>query len=78
MPDLSSLTRPPYIFLIVGAIFLSAAVVWTYMGKAWIRFYGWAYRAKEPKRFWWEVAMYSLVGVCFIARFLYEVSGLSN
>jgi hypothetical protein len=71
MPDLYYLLRPPYIFLILGVISFSAAVVWTYTGKAWVRFDGWVYRAKEPKWFWWEVALYYLVGVLFIGISLY-------
>jgi hypothetical protein len=78
MPDWKSLPEPPYVFLIVGGIFLSAAVVWTYMGKAWVRFNGWVYRAKEPKWFWWQVVVRFFFGIVFIARFLYDVFGPSN
>ena len=74
MPDLPSLLRPPYIYLILGVISFSAAVVWTSIGKAWTRFYGWVYRAKEPKQFWLVVALYYLGGVFFIGIFLYMVT----
>jgi hypothetical protein len=73
MPDWHS-QLPPYSLLILGAISFSAAVVWTCTGKAWVRFHGWVYRAKEPNRFWWEVAMYYLGGVFFIGYFLYLVT----
>jgi hypothetical protein len=63
--------KSPYIFLIVGVVSISAATVWTCMGKVWVRFNGWVYRAKEPGWFWWEVALYYLGGVCFIGYFLY-------
>jgi hypothetical protein len=62
MPDLTSPIRSPSLFLILAVISFSAAVVWTCTGKAWIRFHGWVYRAQEPKRFWWEVAMDCLIG----------------
>jgi hypothetical protein len=76
--DLHSLVEPPYIFLIVGGVFLSAAVFWMYTGRAWVRFNGWVYRAKEPKWFWWQVAVCLLFGIGFIARFLYGVLGSAN
>jgi RsiW-degrading membrane proteinase PrsW (M82 family) len=69
-PDWNSPIRSPYFYLVVGLIAFSAAVIWTCTGKAWIRFHGWVYRAREPKRFWWEVAMDCLIGVIFIGIFL--------
>lgn len=78
MHDLYSLLRPPNINLILGLISLSAAVVWTCTGKAWIRFHGWVYRAEEPNRFWLEVTTYYLIGVVFTGVFMYELHGLSH
>ena len=43
------------------------------MGKVWVRFNGWVYRAQEPRIFWGEVALYYLGGVCFIGYFLSKV-----
>jgi hypothetical protein len=74
MPDLHSLLREPYVYLILGVISFSAAAVWTYTGKAWVRFHGWVCRAEEPNRFWLEVVTYYLIGVCFIGYFLYRVN----
>jgi hypothetical protein len=73
MPDLNQLLKPPYIFLILGALSISAATVFTFTGKAWVRFSDWVHRAKEPAWFWWEVALYYLVGVWFVGYFLYKV-----
>ncbi len=70
--------RSPYLFLILGIISFTAAVVWTRTGKAWVRFHGWVYRAEEPNWFWWESAMYYVVGVGFIGYFLYKLYGISN
>ena len=72
-PDLASLLRPPYIFLILGVVSISAAAVFTCMGKVWVRFNGWVYRAKEPGWFWWEVALDYLIGVCFIGYFFSKI-----
>jgi len=68
--------RPPHIFLLLGALSASAATVFTYTGKVWVRFNGWVYRAKETGWFWWEVALYYLVGVWFVGYFLYRFYGL--
>jgi hypothetical protein len=76
LPNLSSLLRPPHIFLILGVISISAAAVFTFTGKVWVRFNGWVYRTKEPRAFWGEVAAYYFVGVCFIGCFLFTVAGL--
>jgi len=74
MPDLNSLLRPPNVFLILGVLSISAAAVFTCTGKVWVRFKGWIYRGKEPGWFWWNVALYYLVGVCFVGCFLYRIS----
>jgi hypothetical protein len=78
VPDLNSLLKPPYVFLILGVISICAAAFFTCTGKVWVRFSGWVYRAKEPGWFWWEVALDYLIGVCFIGYFLYKICGLSN
>ena len=65
--------RSPYLYLIIGAISLTAAVVWTRIGRVWVRFHGWVYRDQEPKRFWREVGMEYLMGVVLIGIFLYLV-----
>jgi hypothetical protein len=78
LPDWSSPLRSPYIFLILGAISISAATVFTAKGKVWVRLNGWVYRVKEPGWFWWEVALDYLIGVCFVGYFLYKVYALSN
>jgi len=70
------LARPQHILLILGVLSVSAATVFTFTGKVWVRFNGWVYRAKEPQWFWWEVALYYLVGVWFVGDFLYKVYGL--
>lgn len=72
------LLRPPYIFLLLGVISISAAVLFTGTGKVWVRFNGWVYRAKEPKWFWWEIALDYLIGFCFVGYFLFKISELSN
>ena len=70
--------RPPQIFLILGVISLSAAVVFTCTGKVWVRFNGWVYRAQETKWFWCEVGLAYLIGVGFIGCFLLELPVFSS
>jgi hypothetical protein len=73
MFDLGAPLRPPFIFLTTGVLAISAATVFTCMGKVWVRFNGWVYRTKEPRGFWGEVATLYFVGVCFIGIFLLAV-----
>jgi hypothetical protein len=74
MSDPFGLLRSPYLFLILGIISILAAVVFTRTGKTWVRFHGWVYRVKEPKWFWWEIALYYLCGIGLIGYFLYLVN----
>jgi cell division protein FtsW (lipid II flippase) len=54
--------------LIFGVGLLFFGVVYTWMGESYERFYGWIYRSKEPKKFWWSVATYYLLGIfCIVA-----------
>jgi hypothetical protein len=76
LPDLNSLLKPPFIFLILGIFFTSAAVVYTCMGKVWVRFNGWVYRTEEPRVFWGEVIVYYLGGLLFLGYFLYRICEL--
>jgi len=62
--------RPPLVYLIFGCIFLSAAVIFTFTGKALGRYGSWVCRAKDPSGFWLLVALYYLGGVFFIGCFL--------
>ena len=78
MSDWHSLLRPPYIFLILGYISFSAAVVSTCTGKTCGRYSGWICRAEKPTQFWLAVAMYYLSGLLFIGTFFYKVYGLPN
>jgi hypothetical protein len=73
MSDLRWIVREPQIFLILGIASIFAAAVFTRLGKVWVRFGGCVYRAKEPGWFWWDVALYYFVGVCFIGFFLLKI-----
>jgi hypothetical protein len=78
MSDLGFLLTPPYVFLILGLGCLSAAVAFTCTGRVWVRLNGWIYRAKEPRWFWWEVAIYYVGGLSFVGYFLFKLSELAN
>ena len=76
MRNLPSLLRPPYIFLVLGVIFLFVGVVSTCTGVSWARFGRVIYRDKEPNEFWWDVGVSYLGGVFFIGVFIYRLYGL--
>jgi hypothetical protein len=70
--------KPPYTLADAGMLFIFLGALYTDIEKVWVRFYGWVYRAKEPKRYWVEVSMYYLVGIGLIAYFYLLVSGPSK
>jgi H+/Cl- antiporter ClcA len=61
-------------FLLIGIIVLVIAVIFTLTGQSLERFGRMVSRAEEPKRFWWNVAMFYLGGIFFIALYFYQNS----
>jgi len=59
-------------FLLIGIVVLVIAMVFTLAGGSLERFRGIVYRTEEPKRFWWSVATWYLIGLFFIGLFLYK------
>ena len=58
----------PHGLLLFGVSLLLLGVVYTCMGVSYERFNRWIYRSKEPKKFWWSVAGYYLLGIfCIVA-----------
>ena len=61
-------------FLLIGIVLLLIAVVFTLAGES-LELYGhMVSRAEEPKRFWWNVAMFYVGGTVFIALYLFNIS----
>jgi hypothetical protein len=77
MSDPFWLLKPPKGFFTFGMFLVLLGTVYTYTGKAYVRFQGWVYRAKEPKCYW-EVVTYYLLGIGLIGLFLYEVHAFSK
>jgi hypothetical protein len=68
-----------YIYwLVFGILMFGLALAGARTGELRGRFGEVAYRAKNPKRFWWSLAFYCLAGVGFIVEFLYKVHAFSN
>jgi hypothetical protein len=63
---------PAYRLLMFGLFLLLLAVVATCTGESWGRFGRVIYRDKDSKKFWWDVAISYLGGVCVIAYFLFK------
>ena len=63
----------PHAWLVFGVFLLLLGVVYTCIGKSYIRFQRWVYRSEDPKEFWWSVAMYYLVGILLIGADVLEV-----
>jgi hypothetical protein len=61
-------------FLLIGIIVLVIAVIFTLTGESPERYGRMVSRAETPKRYWWNVAMYSLGGIFFVALYFYQIS----
>jgi hypothetical protein len=71
MDRLSFLITPEYRFFLIGVAFFLLALLSVYFGVCPGRG-GSAYRAKDPKSFWFGVSIYFLAGVFFWMRFWYQ------
>jgi len=78
MSDPFWLLKPPCGFFTFGMLLIFLGMVYTYCGKAYVRFQGWVYRTKEPKRYWGEVVTYYILGAVLIGLFLYEIHAFSH
>jgi hypothetical protein len=74
MDHFSYLIDRQHRFLLIGIVLLLMAVAFTLTGETLERGYGMVDRADEPKRFWWDVAMFYLGGIFFIALYLFNIS----
>jgi hypothetical protein len=61
-------------FLLIGIVLFVIAAVFTLTGESLERGGLMVTRAEEPKRFWWNVAMFFVGGIFFIALYLYNKS----
>ena len=61
-------------FLLIGIVLLVATAVFTLSGETLEKYHGIVYRAKEPKRFWWDVVLYFIAGLFFIGLYVYQSS----
>jgi RsiW-degrading membrane proteinase PrsW (M82 family) len=60
----SSFDKPmPHGYLVFGVWLIFLGVVYTCMGESYEKGYGWIYRSKDPKGFWWSIATYYLMGI---------------
>jgi hypothetical protein len=61
-------------FFLLESFLLLVAVIETFTGTAITRGQGLIYRAKDPKTFWWLVAISYIGSIVFYAGFFYNVS----
>ena len=74
MDHFSYLIDRQHRFLLIGIVLLVATAAFAISGEAFERFGRIAYRAEEPKRFWWDVVLCFLAGLFFIGLYLYKNS----
>ena len=73
LPDLNSLLRPPYIFLILGVASISAAAVLTWTARCGSVLVAGSIALKNRGGFRGQSDYIILGGVWFIGYFLYKV-----
>jgi hypothetical protein len=73
MDKFSYLIDRQHRFLLIGIVLLLMAAVFTLTGETVERYHGMVYRAEEPKRFWWDVALFYIGGIFFIALYLLNI-----
>ena len=73
MDKFSYLIDRQHRFLLIGIVLLLMAAVFTLTGETVERYHGMVYRTEEPKRFWWDVALFYLGGIFFIALYLLNI-----
>jgi hypothetical protein len=61
-------------FFLLGSVLLLVAVIETFTGTAITRGQGLIYRAKDPKTFWFLVAISYIGAIVFYAEFLNKIS----
>jgi hypothetical protein len=65
-------SQRPILLAVFGIFMCCLAAVYAYTGKLYLRFQGWVYLDKEPKRFWWGVAEYFLCGLVLIGYYFWR------
>jgi hypothetical protein len=60
-------------FLILGAVLMVMAIIFTLTGECLVKYQGIIYRDKDPKEFWQGVAVYFLLGLLSLGLYLYTV-----
>lgn len=61
----------PYGLALFGMIFIVIGAYAMNSGRIWVRFQGWTYRDREPRRFWGEVVTYFVCGAAILTYFMY-------
>jgi hypothetical protein len=61
---------PPHNLALLGVVVLFMGVVWTFTGKVLAPYHGVVRRAEDPSSFWWNVAIYYLIGFTFLVKFI--------
>jgi hypothetical protein len=74
MKDFSNLFDQQHSLLLIGIVLLTMMAVFALSGGIFEPHAGIVYRAKEPRRFWWNVVGYFLGGIFFIGVYLIQNS----
>lgn len=74
MDRFSFIIYAPYNLALIGVVLLLLGVICAFTGKVIAPYHGVVRRTEDPSSFWWNVVIYFLVGVGFLAKFYLRVS----
>lgn len=58
-------------FLLLGTVLMGLALISSLTGVCLVKYKGIVYRAKDPKTFWQNVALYCLLGLLCLGLYMY-------
>ena len=61
-------------FVVLGTVLIVVALVFTLTGTCLVKYQGFVDRAKDPKTFWQNVAVYYLFGLLCLGLYLYTAT----
>jgi hypothetical protein len=60
--------------LTLGIVLMSMALIFAVTGRCLVKYQGIVSRAKDPKTFWQNVALYALLGLVFLGLYVYTLN----
>jgi hypothetical protein len=60
-----------HVFLVMGTVLMAMVLFFTLTGRCLVKYRGIVSRAEDPKEFWENIAVYSVLGLVCFGLYLY-------